>query len=500
MHANAESGQVRQNSTANEIESAGDESMAMSARPVAPEDTQGALKATQNNKPNENSSTMDDPTKEMTSTTDTAAPTTSDVGQNTDTNKTTSDRTVSDMADTDNTNAKHADAKHADPNSAATKDVIKTSNATDGPTVGGLIPSVRVITPPNPPAAAVAEVGSTLPNIRTPQPHESARIPMPAHTQPSAPSYIDTQQNTATTARTQARTHGSEQAQSAAQETSVDGSSNDAVATSSKAAPTAVSDILDRSTADAPDQPYTDDSHTSDGSAQALTHDSSAQAGTRQHTSPPSESTTLATTPRDASKPKYAISSTTDNKAHRSHPYAQPTKATQPQLLPQMSQQQLLMLRPISPRQPSPSGFEARKRIHSDPNSNAAISMSITPAGAKPKDKSRFIGIKINTDMKAAPSPIASAGSRVDSKGQTPRIYTPRAHTPNNRSPRSPRSARGRGSQVFVLNKGRQASFQCCWSGCGEFVGDLMDHINTVHIGVGRAKYDCLWKGCDRGR
>eukprot|EP01134_Creolimax_fragrantissima_P002956 CFRG2956T1 len=56
------------------------------------------------------------------------------------------------------------------------------------------------------------------------------------------------------------------------------------------------------------------------------------------------------------------------------------------------------------------------------------------------------------------------------------------------------------GSAISIPGDKRRRTFLCQWKGCGEQEFDLMDHINTVHIGVGRAKYDCQWEGCERER
>ncbi|KAI0051033.1 hypothetical protein FA95DRAFT_1580930 [Auriscalpium vulgare] len=42
---------------------------------------------------------------------------------------------------------------------------------------------------------------------------------------------------------------------------------------------------------------------------------------------------------------------------------------------------------------------------------------------------------------------------------------------------------------------------QCKWRDCGAcFIGidDLTAHISTVHVGAGRAHYECFWDGCNR--
>ncbi|KZS94448.1 hypothetical protein SISNIDRAFT_453368 [Sistotremastrum niveocremeum HHB9708] len=42
---------------------------------------------------------------------------------------------------------------------------------------------------------------------------------------------------------------------------------------------------------------------------------------------------------------------------------------------------------------------------------------------------------------------------------------------------------------------------QCAWEGCQETFAtceDLTNHISSVHVGTGKAKYECHWTGCDR--
>ncbi|THH02675.1 hypothetical protein EW026_g186 [Hermanssonia centrifuga] len=41
----------------------------------------------------------------------------------------------------------------------------------------------------------------------------------------------------------------------------------------------------------------------------------------------------------------------------------------------------------------------------------------------------------------------------------------------------------------------------CGWTGCGQgfpSCDDLTAHINAVHVGSGKAHYDCRWEGCTR--
>lgn len=42
---------------------------------------------------------------------------------------------------------------------------------------------------------------------------------------------------------------------------------------------------------------------------------------------------------------------------------------------------------------------------------------------------------------------------------------------------------------------------QCCWQSCGQkfcTFEDLTSHITNIHVGGGKAQYECLWQGCNR--
>lgn len=80
-----------------------------------------------------------------------------------------------------------------------------------------------------------------------------------------------------------------------------------------------------------------------------------------------------------------------------------------------------------------------------------------------------------------------------------PTIETPSSHsiTPIDRRPSTPLSSVSEACESACCEPVQQ----CAWRGCQETFAscdDLTSHISAVHVGTGKARYECHWKDCDR--
>jgi hypothetical protein len=102
---------------------------------------------------------------------------------------------------------------------------------------------------------------------------------------------------------------------------------------------------------------------------------------------------------------------------------------------------------------------------------------------------------RVGPPPEAASTSASVSTARSSTPSHTPGPLTP----PDSSSTGSPLSAPAP-APALAASPASDAH-PCRWSGCTlsfSSAAFLTEHISTVHVGTGRARYSCLWAGCDR--
>lgn len=164
----------------------------------------------------------------------------------------------------------------------------------------------------------------------------------------------------------------------------------------------------------------------------------------------------------------------------------------------------------------SGDGSRKRRRVVGTPRaaaaptlSSLATEMATTTTTTPPSPASLY---DLATDLRSAGTVegngdalaiAAAAAALSQARGTTVAAQSPPLiDTPPSPSTVSSASIRGDSSEGSQNQAQAQLQYHPCrWRGCPavfETTASLMEHLSTVHVGAGKARYTCEWDGCER--